>query len=176
MNDMQLVLKAASFAAWKHRDQRRKDVAGTPYINHPLALAQLLAEEADVTDPEVLAAALLHDTVEDTETTLDELSLAFGNRITAIVAEVTDDKSLPKQVRKVMQIVRAASLSNSAKLIKMADKICNLRDIATCPPQDWSTSRRQEYFDWAKKVVDQVRGVNHALATRFDEAYVMRPA
>lgn len=175
MNDIQLVLKAAAFAAWKHRDQRRKDVAGTPYINHPLALAQLLAEEAAVTDPEILAAALLHDTVEDTKTTLDELSGAFGNRIAAIVAEVTDDKSLEKQARKDLQVVRAASSSNSAKLVKMADKICNLRDVATNPPKDWSTKRRQVYFDWAKRVVDQVRGASPALAQEFDRVFAGRP-
>ena len=176
MNDVRLILRAAAFAAEKHRDQRRKDAAATPYINHPLALAELLGEGAGVTDPEILAAALLHDTVEDTQTTLDELSETFGNRIAAIVAEVTDDKSLEKQVRKKMQIVRAASSSSSAKLVKLADKICNLRDIVSMPPKDWSTKRRQEYFDWAKEVVDQVRGVSPILAEEFDRTYAMRPA
>lgn len=175
MNDIQLVLKAAAFAAAKHRDQRRKDAAATPYINHPISLAQLLAEEAGVTDPEILAAALLHDTVEDTETTFEELGSTFGHRVAAIVAEVTDDKSLEKQERKRMQIVRAASSSGSAKLVKLADKICNLRDIVSTPPKDWSTKRRQEYFDWAKEVVDQVRGVSPVLAAEFDRTCAMRP-
>ena len=127
-SDLILILHAASFAAQKHRDQRRKDAEASPYINHPLALADILAREGDVTDARVIAAALLHDTVEDTETTIEELEERFGKRVAAVVAEVTDDKSLPKAERKRLQIVKAGSKSTEAKLVKLADKIANLRD------------------------------------------------
>ena len=119
--DLSLVLEAAAFAADKHRMQRRKDAEASPYINHPLALAHLLASEGRITDPVVLASALLHDTVEDTETSVEELRDAFGPEIAAIVAEVTDDKSLSKEERKRLQVVKAASKSDGAKLVKLAD-------------------------------------------------------
>jgi guanosine-3',5'-bis(diphosphate) 3'-pyrophosphohydrolase len=166
-----LVLRAAAFAADKHRRQRRKDAEASPYINHPLALATMLANEGGVTDPKVLAAALLHDTVEDTETTPEELQREFGADIAGIVAEVTDDKSLAKDERKRLQVVKAGSKSGSAKLVKLADKISNLRDIASTPPADWSIDRRQAYFDWARDVVTGLRGVSPALEAAFDEAY-----
>src|SRR3977135_3612162 len=153
-----LVLKAAAFAAWKHRDQRRKDADASPYINHPLALAEVLSSEGKVTDPIVLAAALLHDTLEDTETTVEELTGAFGRRVAGIVEEVTDTKWLQKGTRKKLQVARAGRSSSAAKLVKPADKICNLRDLLASPPADWSVERKRDYFDWAKSVVDRVRG------------------
>src|SRR5713101_8757667 len=128
--DLTLLLKALAFAAHKHRDQRRKDAQASPYINHPIALADVLVNEGGVTDVEVLCAALLHDTVEDTATTHEELANAFGSRIARIVAEVTDDKTLPKAERKRLQIEHAPSISREAKLVKLADKLCNLRDVA----------------------------------------------
>lgn len=175
MTDLALVLRAAAFAADKHRNQRRKDAEASPYINHPLALATILTSEGGVSDAKVLAAALLHDTVEDTETTSDELRRQFGEEIASIVAEVTDDKSLPKQERKRLQIEKSSSKSDAAKLVKLADKISNLRDIAATPPADWSAERRREYFDWAHKVVAGLRGVSPALEAAFDEAYRSRP-
>lgn len=168
--DISTILRAASFAADKHRTDRRKDAAATPYINHPLALATILASEGGVTDPTVLAAALLHDTVEDTDTTIEEIEAGFGRSIAAIVAEVTDDKSLPKEERKRLQVVKAGSKSEGAKLVKLADKIANLRDIRTDPPADWNAARRQEYFDWAALVVAGLRGVNAPLEAVFDKA------
>jgi guanosine-3',5'-bis(diphosphate) 3'-pyrophosphohydrolase len=170
-----LVLKAAAFAAWKHRDQRRKDAEASPYINHPLALAQVLSSEGQVTDPVVLSAALLHDTLEDTETTVEELAGTFGRRVAAIVEEVTDTKWLQKGTRKKLQVSRAGRSSSAAKLVKLADKICNLRDILASPPADWSVERKREYFDWAKSVVDRVRGANARLERRFDQLYRKRP-
>jgi GTP diphosphokinase / guanosine-3',5'-bis(diphosphate) 3'-diphosphatase len=131
-----LVLRAAAFAADKHRLQRRKDVDASPYINHPLSLADILAREGGVEDAAILAAALLHDTVEDTETTFEELEDCFGPRVAGIVAEETDDKSLPKQERKQLQVAKAHSKSPGAKLVKLADKISNLRDILAAPPDD----------------------------------------
>ena len=175
MSDITLVLRAASFAAHKHRDQRRKDQLASPYINHPLALASILAEAGGVTDAMTLCAALLHDTVEDTETTEQEIAEAFGVEIASIVMEVTDDKRLEKAARKQAQIDHAATISNRAKLVKLADKISNVRDIAFSPPANWPIERKREYFDWAKAVVDQLRGINSVLEQVFDRAYLDRP-
>src|SRR5262245_41176415 len=175
-SELALLLKALAFAANKHRDQRRKDAEASPYINHPIALADVLVNEGGVTDFEVLCAALLHDTVEDTATSHEELVNAFGSRIARIVAEVTDDKNLPKAERKQLQIEHAASLSAEAKLVKLADKICNLRDVAERPPAKWDLQRRREYFDWAKRVVDGLRGVHPRLEAAFDAAFAKRPA
>jgi guanosine-3',5'-bis(diphosphate) 3'-pyrophosphohydrolase len=173
-SELALLLKALAFAAHKHRDQRRKDPAASPYINHPIALADVLVNEGGVTDVEVLSAALLHDTVEDTDTTHEELVGVFGSRIAGIVAEVTDDTDLTKAERKRLQVEHAAQLSPEAKLVKLADKICNLRDVAERAPASWDLARRREYFDWAKRVVDGVRGTHPALEAAFDAAYAMR--
>lgn len=170
-SDLVLVLDAASFAADKHRLQRRKDADASPYINHPLALADILAREGGVEDAKVIAAALLHDTVEDTETSIEELEVRFGKRIASMVAEVTDDKSLSKEERKQLQITKSASKSPGAKLVKLADKIANLRDLASAPPADWSDERRTQYFEWARQVVSGLRGTNGSLEAAFDEAY-----
>jgi guanosine-3',5'-bis(diphosphate) 3'-pyrophosphohydrolase len=174
--ELALLLKALAFAAHKHRDQRRKDAEASPYINHPIALADVLVNEGGVTDHEVLCAALLHDTVEDTATTHEELVDAFGSRIARMVAEVTDDKRLPKQDRKRLQIEHAPHLSDGAKLVKLADKICNLRDVAEHPPAKWDLARRREYFEWAKRVVDGLRGVHPRLEAAFDAAYAKIPS
>src|SRR3954454_22339086 len=173
--ELALLLKALAFAAHKHRDQRRKDAQASPYINHPIALADVLVNEGGVTDHEVLFAALLHDTVEDTATTHEELVDAFGSRIARIVAEVTDDKDLPKEERKRLQIEHAPHISREAKLVKLADKLCNLRDVADRPPAKWDLARRREYFDWARQVVDGLRGVHPRLEAAFDAAYKQRP-
>ncbi|NEX21048.1 bifunctional (p)ppGpp synthetase/guanosine-3',5'-bis(diphosphate) 3'-pyrophosphohydrolase [Thiorhodococcus mannitoliphagus] len=171
----ELVAEALGFAALKHRDQRRKDREASPYINHPIALMRVLSLEAGVMDPLVLAGALLHDTVEDTETTPEELAACFGPEIRALVMEVTDDKSLPKAERKRQQVLRAGGASEGARLVKLADKICNLRDMAESPPYDWDLERRRAYFDWAAEVIDQVRGTHPALEALFDSAYARRP-
>ena len=170
-----LILKALEFAALKHRDQRRKDQAASPYINHPIGLANVLAREGGITEPVVQAAAILHDTLEDTQTTPAELQEAFGDRIADIVAEVTDDKNLLKADRKRLQIEHAAGLSREAKLVKLADKICNVRDVADHPPAKWDLTRRREYFDWAKAVVDRLRGTHPELERLFDQAYARKP-
>jgi GTP diphosphokinase / guanosine-3',5'-bis(diphosphate) 3'-diphosphatase len=169
------VFQALQFAARKHRDQRRKDLEASPYINHPIALANVLFLEGGVHDPAVLTAALLHDTIEDTDTTAEELRAQFGPRVAAIVLEVTDDKTLDKATRKRMQVEHAPRLSRAAKLVKLADKICNLRDMGDSPPVAWPVSRRREYFDWAKRVVDGLRGVSPRLEHLFDETYAGRP-
>ena len=173
--DLKLLLKALQFSALKHRNQRRKDIDASPYINHPISLASILCNEAHVTDIEVVCGALLHDTVEDTETRSEELENEFGQAIKNIVMDVTDDKLLEKHERKQAQIDHAAHISDKAKLVKLADKISNLRDVSINSPPDWSLERRQEYFDWAKKVIDQVRGVTPNLENIFDQVYSDRP-
>ncbi|MGZ3237565.1 MAG: HD domain-containing protein [Burkholderiaceae bacterium] len=173
---MQLLIEAFSFAAHKHRDQRRKDAEASPYINHPIQLARVLALEGHITDEQTIAAAILHDTIEDTETSPEEIRALFGVTIADIVAEVTDDKALPKDERKKLQVEHAANASRRAKLVKLADKICNVRDLDTSPPKGWSLTRRQEYFDWAKQVVDSLRGVSPDLEAAFDAAYAKRPS
>jgi guanosine-3',5'-bis(diphosphate) 3'-pyrophosphohydrolase len=169
------VLRAALFAAEKHRHQRRKDADSSPYINHPLTVTGILAQEGGVDDEIVLMAALLHDTLEDTATTVEELEAAFGAEVTTVVLEVTDDKSLPAPERKRLQIEHAAGASARAKLVKLADKIANLRDLAHCPPTGWPLGRKQAYFDWAKAVVDRLRGVHPDLEKAFDREYARRP-
>ena len=169
------VLEALQFAAHKHRDQRRKDHAASPYINHPISLANILWHEGGVHEPSVICAALLHDTIEDTQTTAEELQERFGLRITRVVLEVTDDKLLGKAERKRRQVEHAPHLSRAAKLVKLADKISNLRDIASSPPASWPLRRRRAYFDWAKQVVDGLRGAHPKLEAIFDRAYAERP-
>jgi (p)ppGpp synthase/HD superfamily hydrolase len=169
MREVALLLKAVGFAADKHRDQRRKDKDASPYINHPIGVAQLLAAVGGVTDLPTLIAAILHDTVEDTDATFSELEDVFGLDVRIIVEEVTDDKSLRKEERKRLQIEHAQRLSERAKQIKIADKICNVCDVTHTPPQNWSLERRREYLLWAEKVVAGCRGSNMSLEHHFDE-------
>jgi guanosine-3',5'-bis(diphosphate) 3'-pyrophosphohydrolase len=173
--DVALLIRAIEFAARKHRLQRRKDVEGSPCINHPLALMSVLLVEAGVCEVEVLTAAALHDTIEDTQTTSDEISREFGKKIADIVAEVTDDKTLPSDERKRLQIERAPHKSAAASLVTMADKIANLRDVASSPPSDWSLKRRQDYFDWAKAVVDRLPATHPLLREQFEVAHAQKP-
>jgi len=148
-----LLMRAAAFAAEHHRNQQRKGAGKAPYINHPLQVADLLAEAAGVVDIEVLCAALLHDTVEDTAVEPEDIVREFGPRIAALVAEVTDDKSLPKAERKALQISHAPHLSREAGLLKIADKTCNVRDMTRDPPVGWDQARVVQYLDWAEQVV-----------------------
>jgi guanosine-3',5'-bis(diphosphate) 3'-pyrophosphohydrolase len=165
-----LLLEAVAFAAEKHRHQRRKDAEASPYINHPIALASLLKREG-VDDVLVLCAALLHDTIEDTQTTPDELRVAFGEIITSVVLEVTDDKNLDKAERRDLQVRHAHALSDRAKLVKLADKICNVDDIVAAPPANWTLKRKRDYLQWAKDVVDRLRGTHPGLEAIFDTVH-----
>lgn len=157
------LLKALHFAADKHRDQRRKNVEASPYINHPIEVAELLARVGGVTDLVTLQGAILHDTIEDTDTTPDELEEVFGPEVRGVVEEVTDDKNLPKSDRKRLQIEHAPHISERARLIKLADKISNVRSVTETPPANWPLSRRQEYLDWTEKVCSGLRGCNPEL-------------
>jgi len=167
---MPAILKALHFAARKHRDQRRKDVEASPYINHPIEVAEILAREGGVTDSITLQAAILHDTIEDTNTTREELDELFGEEVRRVVEEVTDDKSLPKAERKRLQIEHSRHLSSRAKQIKIGDKISNVLGVTSAPPADWSIERRREYLDWTEKVVAGCRGCNPGLESLYDEA------
>lgn len=170
MNKHIRLLKAVAFAAEKHKDHRRKDVNASPYINHLTAVASVLAEEGDVTDEDLILAAILHDTVEDTETTFKEIEEHFGGTVAVIVSEVTDDKTLKKEHRKRLQEERAPHVSHRAKQLKLADKICNVRDIMHSPPSGWSIDRRQEYLLWTQRVVAGCRGANAQLEKAYDRA------
>jgi (p)ppGpp synthase/HD superfamily hydrolase len=169
--DLVLMTRVVDFAAVKHRGQRRKGAAGEPYFNHLAEVAFLVAKATEGRDPIAVLGALLHDTIEDTETTADELEAEFGAEVARLVAEVTDDKRLPKVERKRLQIENAPHKSDRAKLIKIADKISNLRGIANSPPTDWDLARRREYYVWAARVVEGCRGVNPWLERIFDEAH-----
>jgi guanosine-3',5'-bis(diphosphate) 3'-pyrophosphohydrolase len=163
-----LILKAMSFAAEKHIGQRRKDAKSSPYINHPIQVAETLWTVGEVRDLTLLVASILHDTVEDTDTKPEEIQAEFGEDVLALVLEVTDDKSLPKQVRKQLQVGTAPHKTYNAKLLKLADKICNVHDILATPPEDWPLERRQEYLLWTERVVAGLRGVSARLENHYD--------
>lgn len=169
MNSIPKILIAASFAADKHKQQRRKGSDADPYINHPLEVARILAEVGEVDDNDMIIAGLLHDTVEDTETTFAEIEEKFGTRIAGFVRELTDDKSLPKAERKRLQVEHAPHMTHEAKQIKLADKISNIRDVTNNPPANWSVERRTEYIDWGERVVAGLRGSNEKLEKMFDD-------
>lgn len=167
-DELHALLEAIAFAAEKHRHQRRKDPEASPYINHPIEVARLLVDVGEVTDLTTLQAAILHDTIEDTETTLDELEERFGPDVRALVEEMTDEKTLPKALRKDLQVKHAYLLSSEAKMIKIADKIANVYDVAFRSPAEWPAELCVEYLDWTKKVVAGCRGVSPALEDHYD--------
>lgn len=163
------LLSAIKFASEKHRLQKRKDADATPYINHPIAVAELLARVGGVTDLASLQAAILHDTIEDTQTRPDEIAHLFGDEVLKLVQELTDDKSLPKAERKRLQIVNAPHKSPTAKAIKLADKISNISEITPSQPVEWPLERKLEYLKWGESVVAGLRGTNAALEHLFDQ-------
>jgi len=163
------VLEALHFAANKHRDQRRKGAEASPYINHLIEAAELLSGVGGVSDLPTLQAAILHDTLEDTTTTPEELDKIFGPEVRRIVEEVSDDQSLSNASRKQMQIDHAPHLSTRAKMIKIADKIANIRSMVETPPTKWSLERKREYLNWSARVVAGCRGSNEALEHLFDD-------
>lgn len=170
-NNGLLLLNVVEFAALKHKDQRRKNVTKDPYINHPIGVANLIATIGQITDVNVLCAALLHDTIEDTKTTKEEISLLFGKTIADTVSQVTDDKSLTKIERKKLQIQHAKEISHEAKLVKLGDKLHNLSSMLKDSPSDWSVEIIQGYFTWAKHVVDNLRGTNSHLEKELDKIF-----
>jgi (p)ppGpp synthase/HD superfamily hydrolase len=169
MQSILLITRAMEFAAHKHTDIRRKGARSEPYVNHLAEVARLLADATGGEDPAIVAAGFLHDTVEDTRTTFEELEQHFGTDVAGLVQEVTDNKKLGKAERKRLQIETAGKKSPRARLIKIADKTSNLRSILASPPTDWSAQRKREYFEWAAAVVNRCRGINAQLEELFDE-------
>jgi guanosine-3',5'-bis(diphosphate) 3'-pyrophosphohydrolase len=168
MHEVARLLEALRFSARKHRDQRRKDREASPYINHAIEVAEVLAVVGGVSDVTTLVAAVLHDTLEDTDTTAAEIEERFGHEVRLLVEEMTDDKKLASERRKALQIEHAAGSSHRAKLIKLADKICNVRDMSKAPPAGWSLDRRREYLDWTEQVVERCRGASGDLERHYD--------
>lgn len=169
--DIVLLAHAADYAARQHIGQRRKGERAEPYINHLTEVAALLAEATGGTDVTLLAGGLLHDTLEDTDATYEDLEQRFGPEVAALVAEVTDDKSLPKEDRKRLQIDKTPAKSRRAKLLKIADKTSNLRSMVSSPPKGWTPERLRDYVGWAEQVVRSCRGLNIMLDAAFDKAY-----
>lgn len=172
-----IILRSLDFAATRHRSQFRKGEEKSPYINHPIQVANLLVNEAGETDPVLLSAAVLHDVVEDTvdsveerDLLIEEIRVIFGEEILSLTLEVTDDKTLIKEERKRLQVEQAAHKSTRAKKLKSADKIMNIRDLMNCPPLGWTRNRVIDYLDWCEKVNEGVCGVNEKLDTLFEEA------
>jgi len=170
VNEILLMARAWNFAAERHAKQKRKGEAQEPYVNHLTEVAELVATATEGRDVNLVAAAVLHDTVEDTDTLPAELASVFNEDIAALVAEVTDNKKLPKAERKKLQVMHAATKSQRAKILKLADKTSNLRSLVKSPPADWSLQRRRDYLDWAIAVSQGLRGANPWLEARFDEA------
>ena len=168
--ELLLVVRALEFAARRHSAQRRKGLAGEPYVNHLAEVARLLAEACGGRDAELVAAGLLHDTLEDTATGAAELEREFGPGVLGLAQEVTDDKSLPRQERKRLQVETAGAKSPRARMIKIADKTSNLRSLRDSPPVGWSRRRRLDYLCWAAQVVERCRGVSPVLEEAFAEA------
>lgn len=171
INDLGLVVRAAYFAGEKHRMQRRGDAEKTPYINHPLELAAILTEEAGVVDPLILCAALLHDTIEDTETSPEELKQYFGERVSSLVLEVTNDMTLSSSERRIYEANVISGLSHGAKLIKLADKLANIRDVSTMPPIGWTQEKKRQYFDFALKIAEKAQDASPELFQIFVKDY-----
>ena len=169
--DLVRLADAADYAARQHIAQRRKGPRAEPYVNHLTEVAALLAEATDGSDVALLMAALLHDTLEDTDTTYEDLLQRFGPDVASLVAEVTDDKSLPKEERKRLQIEETAGKSRRARLLKIADKTSNLRGLVASPPVGWTEARLRDYVVWAYDVARSCRGLNPRLEAAFDEAH-----
>ena len=169
--DLVRFARAADYAARQHVAQRRKGESAEPYINHLTEVAALLAEATDGGDPVLVLGALLHDTLEDTDATYEDLVQRFGEEVASLVAEVTDDKSLRKEDRKRLQIEKTPGKSRRAKLLKIADKTSNLRSLLSSPPKGWTDERLRDYVVWADEVVRSCRGLNAWLEAEFDAAH-----
>ena len=168
---VQRIFAAAKFAAEKHAAQKRKGEAAEPYVNHLIEVAQLIASSSEQLDANLVMAGLLHDTIEDTGTTAAELEQVFGSDVSSLVVELTDDKSLSKEVRKELQVEHAPHKSPRAQVIKLADKISNLRSLLTSPPANWSVERKRDYFAWAQRVVNALSSPNPILKAEFERTF-----
>lgn len=167
--DLTKILNAAIFAADKHQGHIRKNKQRSPYITHPLLVAQAIYQIGGIQDTTILTAAILHDTIEDTDTTREEIREHFDDDVLSVVLEVTDNKSLPKLIRKRLQVSHAPELSYEARIVKLADKLINCGDILNDPPEYWPLKRRQDYIQWGADVIFRIRGTNPGLEAAFDK-------
>ena len=163
------MMRAIEFATDAHKAQKRK-ASGEPYIIHPIRVLRILTE-AGITDDTVLIAAVLHDVVEDTSVTLDEITRVFGKRVSNFVFEVTNNPDLSKVDKKKAQVTKASNMSSGAKLIKMADMIDNLSDLLVAPPPDWTKERVKGYFVWKYVIFSSLRGVNSYLVNELEKLF-----
>ncbi len=170
---MNKLIKAFRFAAEKHSLQRRKNISATPYINHAIEVAEYISTVGGITDENVLIAAVLHDSIEDTNTSREEIASHFGNDVLSLVLECSDDKSFDYHERKKLQITNASSKSKNAKMISIADKVCNVQSIINDPPANWSLNRRLAYVKWAIEVMDGLFGHNPTMDTHAKEILEM---
>ncbi len=177
MKDLNKILEAISFAADRHRNQTRKGISKVPYINHPIQVAKILTDVGE-NEPELLIAAILHDVIEDTTKNEEEIKALsnvilskFGEEVLITVLEVSDNKSLPVEERKRLQVIHTPDLSERARKLKIADKISNIEDIGKDPPENWEQERKLAYLNWAKQVVDGAKGLNKKLDQYFDQVY-----
>lgn len=169
VSDVGLVSAAAEFAARQHGGQQRKGRSDEPYVSHLAEVANMLAIVTEGKDAELVAAGWLHDTIEDTGTTREELAAKFGERVASLVVEVTDDMSLSTDERRRRQIEDAPKKSSSAKLIKIADKISNVRARIVSDPSQAEREDLADYFGWADKVVAGCKGNNAKLDQMYAE-------
>jgi len=168
---MNILLKALRTASVAHKFQMRKDGV-TPFINHPIQVAELISSVGGIQNEDILSAAILHDIIEDTTTSDTLLRDMFGAKIADIVLECSDDKSLSKKERKRLQVATVSKKSYEAKIIKLADKIANMSDILINPATGWDLERKLAYFEWSKEVIDAgLRGINSELEYKFDKVY-----
>lgn len=165
---MKELIDAILYAASSHAGQLRKDCV-TPYINHPIEVMHLLVYTGGIEDHEILMAAVLHDVIEDTSVTAEDIAERFGKNVASVVLELTDDVTLPKEERKRLQLQNAGKLSHAARLIRISDKICNVYDMLYAPPGNWDLKRRKEYIEWANAVVKKIPGTNDGLESHFEE-------
>jgi len=171
------IQEALEFATERHKGQTRKGAEKIPYINHPIAVSKLLSEFGEK-NSNLLIAALLHDVIEDTtrndqgiKDLSNEILEMFGEDVLLTVLEVSDNKSLPVEERKYLQVIHTPNLSDRAKKLKIADKICNIMDIKNNPPENWSQERKIKYLNWSQQVVEGAKGLNKKLDQYFDQVY-----
>jgi (p)ppGpp synthase/HD superfamily hydrolase len=170
MSDLHLIFRALSYAAQQHATHKRKGREALPYINHPIKVSTIITQYVPDASNELIAAAVLHDVVEDSETTVEDLKNMFGATIASIVEEVSDDKFLPKKEAKQKQIQNAPHLSHNAKLIRICDKIANVRDICgEDVPNDWDYKTKIEYLNWAEEVVNAMGKFHDELEFTFKD-------
>ena len=162
-----LITKAEAYARQNHEGQFRKGEAQEPYVTHVAEVASRVARYGG--SESAIAAAWLHDVVEDCDPEIEDIENLFGSKVAKIVAEVTDDKSLSKQDRKARQVKNAPYKSEEACLVKWADKICNLLSIANSPPP-WDKARKMEYIEWAREVASGLPYSTSTTRQEFEDA------